>query len=207
MLRGFLATSGPSAAFLGRASPLLAVPSRGRKSRSDPPAKSKAGRVKTPPLVDAAEMLVVNERYRQYRRTVSAIRAEFKEDFLRKQYEEKFGHVWKQREEAAAEEHRRLMAWNDAENKRLQERREERLRKEETAERERRLRGAEYQATLMEEFIKEKEKEVLQLQEDAKSFITPENLDQRIEECLNNPRNYNYAIDKEGRVAKRSILP
>ncbi|KAH0615741.1 hypothetical protein JD844_026148 [Phrynosoma platyrhinos] len=99
------------------------------------------------------------------------------------------------------------MAWNDAENKRLQERREERLQKEEAAERERRLRGAEYQATLMEEFIKEKEKEVLQLQEEAKSFITPENLDQRIEECLNNPRNYNYAIDKEGRIAKRSILP
>lgn len=48
---------------------------------------------------------------------------------------------------------------------------------------------------------------VLLTQEEAKHFITPENLDQRIEECLNNPRNYNFAIDKEARVAKRSVLP
>nr|XP_060635416.1 small ribosomal subunit protein mS26-like [Anolis sagrei ordinatus] len=134
-------------------------------------------------------------------------RAEFKEDYLRQQYEERFGQVGKQRESAAAEEHQKLMEWNDAENRRLRERREERQQQEDIAERERRLRGAQYQESLMEKFIKEREQEVLKLQEDAKTFITPENLDQRIEECLDNPRNYNYAIDKEGRVAKRSVLP
>ena len=43
-------------------------------------------------------------------------------------------------------------------------------------------------------------------QEDAKNFITLENLDQRIEEALDKPRNYNYAIDREGRVVKRTVL-
>lgn len=44
------------------------------------------------------------------------------------------------------------------------------------------------------------------LQEEAKNFITMENLDQRIEEALDNPQNYNFAIDKEGRVVKRTVV-
>lgn len=43
-------------------------------------------------------------------------------------------------------------------------------------------------------------------QEDIKNFITLENLDQRIEEALDNPKNYNFAIDKEGRVVGRTVL-
>lgn len=43
-------------------------------------------------------------------------------------------------------------------------------------------------------------------QEEAKNFITLENLDQRIEEALDNPKNYNFAVDKEGRVVKQTIL-
>lgn len=56
------------------APPLLLVPARGRKTRHDPPAKSKIGRVNIPPAVDPAEMFVLTERYRQYRQTVRAIR-------------------------------------------------------------------------------------------------------------------------------------
>lgn len=44
------------------------------------------------------------------------------------------------------------------------------------------------------------------LQEEAKTFITLENLDARIEECLDNPRNYNFAIDRDGRIVKRTVL-
>lgn len=43
-------------------------------------------------------------------------------------------------------------------------------------------------------------------QEDAKNFITLENLDQRIEEALDNPKNYNFAINKEGKVVKQTVL-
>nr|ACO09824.1 28S ribosomal protein S26, mitochondrial precursor [Osmerus mordax] len=59
---------------------------------------------------------------------------------------------------------------------------------------------------LLQELIRAKEREILQLQEDAKNFITLENLDQRIEEALDNPQNYNFAIDKDGRVVKRTVL-
>lgn len=53
---------------------MLFLPVRGRKTRHDPPAKSKVGRMKMPPAVDPAEHYVLTERYRQYRETVRALR-------------------------------------------------------------------------------------------------------------------------------------
>lgn len=58
----------------GQPPTLLFLPVRGRKTRHDPPAKSKVGRVKMPPAVDPAELFVLTERYRQYRETVRALR-------------------------------------------------------------------------------------------------------------------------------------
>ncbi|KAJ7327256.1 hypothetical protein JRQ81_017015 [Phrynocephalus forsythii] len=182
---------------------LLVVPSRGRKSRHDPPAQSKAGRINRPPPVDPAELLVIRHRKERHHQIFVALRSEFAHEVW-KQRNNEFLKILKEKEE---EEHRQLMAWNDAENKRLQAKREERLLQEEIAERERRLLAAEHLAASKNEFMKEREKEVLQLQEEAKYFITLENLDERIEECLDNLKNYNFAIDKEGRVAKRSVLP
>lgn len=180
-----------------------AVPARGRKTRYNPPAKSKAGRVKLPPPVDPEELLVVLERYRQHRLVLSALRAEFRAEVLQKKQEERLAAEGSLEE---LEEHRRLMAWNDEENARQRARREERLRKQEEEEKRRKLEIAEKQARKMEAFVEEKEKEVLQLQEEAKNFITHENLEARIEECLDNPRNYNFAIDKDGRIVKRTVL-
>lgn len=57
----------------GPPAPLL-LPARGRKTRHDPPAKSKVGHVATPPPVDPAEFFVLTERYRHYRQTVRALR-------------------------------------------------------------------------------------------------------------------------------------
>ncbi|KAG8013056.1 28S ribosomal protein S26 [Nibea albiflora] len=127
---------------------------RGRKSRTDPVAKSKEGRIKEPPPVDPVEMVVLKERYSEYQMIMRALRVQVeKQEAERKQ------------EDAAAKRERE-----------------------------------------QQEFIREKEREILQLQEDAKTFITMENLDQRIEEALDNPKNYNFAIDKEGRVVKQTIL-
>lgn len=50
------------------------LPARGRKTRHDPVAKSKVGRVATPPPVDPAEFYVVTERYRHYRQILGALR-------------------------------------------------------------------------------------------------------------------------------------
>ncbi|KAM6075950.1 small ribosomal subunit protein mS26 [Chlamydotis macqueenii] len=179
------------------------VPARGRKTRHDPPAKSKASRLKVPPPVDPEELLVVTERYRLHRLVLGALRAEFRAEVLQKKRQALLA-----REDSAqlTEEHRRLMAWNDLENARQRARREERLRKEEEERKRQKLEAAENKARMREAFLKEKEKEVLQLQEEAKTFVTPENLEARIQECLDNPRNYNFAIDKDGRVVKRTVL-
>ena len=47
---------------------------RGRKSRNDPPAKSKEGRVKLPPPVDPREMVVMRERFTEYDLIMRALR-------------------------------------------------------------------------------------------------------------------------------------
>ncbi|XP_074847766.1 small ribosomal subunit protein mS26 [Carettochelys insculpta] len=182
-------------------SPLL-VPARGRKSRHDPPAKSKAGRLKVPPPVDPAELLVVTERYRQYRLVLQALRAEFRQEVLQKKREELLDREYG---EEAMGTHRKLMAWNDAENERQRKKREERLKREEEELQNQKLQGGLNRARIMEDYLKRKEAEVLRLQEEARNFITPENMDQRIQECLDNPHHYNFAIDKEGRVVKRTV--
>ncbi|XP_061849366.1 small ribosomal subunit protein mS26 isoform X2 [Colius striatus] len=191
MLRALRPVLGPalgSAAAPGRVG---LVPARGRKTRHDPPAKSKADRLKLPPPVDPEELLVVTER------------ADFKLEVLQRKRE-----AQQAQEDSAAlsQEHQLLMAWNAQENARQRARREERIRKEEEEEKRRKEEAAASMAQKLEALLKEKEKEVLQLQEEAQTFITPENLEERIEECLNNPRNHNFAIDRDGRVVRRTVL-
>jgi len=47
---------------------------RGRKSRTDPVAKSKEGRIKVPPPVDPREMVVLKERFSEYQLITRALR-------------------------------------------------------------------------------------------------------------------------------------
>lgn len=47
---------------------------RGRKSRGDPVAKSKEGRIKVPPPVDPREMVVLKDRYTEYQLILKALR-------------------------------------------------------------------------------------------------------------------------------------
>lgn len=47
---------------------------RGRKSRGDPVAKSKEGRIKVPPPVDPKEMVVLKERFTEYQLILRALR-------------------------------------------------------------------------------------------------------------------------------------
>ncbi|XP_044941984.1 28S ribosomal protein S26, mitochondrial isoform X2 [Mustela putorius furo] len=111
---------------LGRGSPggppaplLLQV--RGRKTRYDPPAKSKVGRVTTPPAVDPVEFFLLTERYRLYRQTVRALRLEFVSEVRKKVHEARVGVLAERKALQDATEHRDLMAWNQAENQRLLE--------------------------------------------------------------------------------------
>lgn len=182
---------------------LLLLPVRGRKTRHDPPAKSKVGRVKVPPAVDPAEFFVLTERYRQYRETVRALRLEFALEVRRKRHEARSGVLAERKAQEAITEHRELMAWNREENQRLQELRIARLQLEAQAQE---LRQAEAQAQRAQEeqaWVQLKEQEVLKLQEEAKNFITPENLEARIEEALDSLKSYNWAINKEGQVVRK----
>lgn len=179
---------------------------RGRKSRNDPKTKSKEGRIKYPPPIDPVEMLVIRERYTEYDLIMKALRLEFKEEMLRKRYEEETGSLAEERARQEDEEHRALMAFNAAENQRMLQLRLERVQKQREAEEVQKKEAAIRREQELQDFIEEKEKEILQLQEAAKSFITLENLDQRIEEALDNPKNYNFAIDREGRVVKQTVL-
>ncbi|XP_075383927.1 small ribosomal subunit protein mS26 isoform X2 [Tenrec ecaudatus] len=100
---------------------LLGVPARGRKTRHDPPAKSKVGRVATPRTVDPVEHWMLAERYREYRQTVGALRQEFVAEVRKKVREARVGVLAERRAQEKASEHQELMAWNQAENQRLHE--------------------------------------------------------------------------------------
>ncbi|XP_029108214.1 small ribosomal subunit protein mS26 [Scleropages formosus] len=180
---------------------------RGRKSRNDPKAKSKADRVKLPPRIDPEEMVVLKERYEQYDLVVRALRAEFKQEIVRRRYENEVGSRAEERAKREAEEHRALMEWNDRENLRLRQLRVIRIQKQVEEEAKKRAEVVSLREEKRQSVLREKEKEILQLQEEVKTFITTENLEQRIEEALDNPKNYNFAIDKEGRIVKRTALP
>ncbi|KAM6960507.1 small ribosomal subunit protein mS26 [Aplochiton taeniatus] len=196
----------PLARILAPRCSVLVEAVRGRKSRTDPKAKSKEGRIKVPPPVDPVEMVVLRERFTEYDLIMRALRLEFKEEMLRKKYEEETGSLAEERAKQEAEEHRSLMALNNAENLRMLKIREQRVQKELEAAVLRKGEMLLQREQDMIDLVKEKEREILQLQEDAKNFITLENLDQRIEEALDNPTNYNFAIDKDSRVVKRTVL-
>ncbi|EHB04288.1 28S ribosomal protein S26, mitochondrial [Heterocephalus glaber] len=181
---------------------VLLIPARGRKTRHDPPAKSKVGRVNTPPAVDPAEFFVLAERYRLYRQTVRALRLEFMAEVRKQQYEARAGVLAERKAREEAAKHQELMAWNRAENQRLLELRISRLQQEA---RELEQQHAEEQARrALEEqaWVRLREQEVQQLQEEAKNFITRENLEARVEEALNSSKNYNWAITRQGLVVR-----
>ncbi|XP_006929977.1 28S ribosomal protein S26, mitochondrial [Felis catus] len=181
--------------------PLL-QPVRGRKTRHDPPAKSKLGRVTTPPAVDPVEFFVLTERYRQYRQTVRALRLEFVSEVRKKMHEARAGVLAERKALQEATEHRDLMAWNQAENQRLHELRLARLRQEAREQEQRQAEEKARRAREAQAWAQLKEQEALQLQEEAKNFITRENLEARVEEALDSPKSYNWAITREGLVVR-----
>uniref|UniRef100_A0A8C9HJA9 Small ribosomal subunit protein mS26 n=1 Tax=Piliocolobus tephrosceles TaxID=591936 RepID=A0A8C9HJA9_9PRIM len=142
----------------------LVLPARGRKTRYDPPAKSKIGRVNMPPPVDPAEFFVLMERYQHYRQTVRALRMEFVSEVRRKAYEARAGVLAERKALKYATEHRELMAWNQEENRRLHDLRIARLRQEEQEQEQRQALEQARKAEKVQAWVQRKEQEVLQLQ-------------------------------------------
>ncbi|PNI62391.1 MRPS26 isoform 2 [Pan troglodytes] len=142
----------------------LVLPARGRKTRHDPLAKSKIERVNMPPAVDPAEFFVLMERYQHYRQTVRALRMEFVSEVQRKVHEARAGVLAERKALKDAAEHRELMAWNQAENRRLHELRIARLRQEEREQEQRQALEQARKAEEVQAWAQRKEREVLQLQ-------------------------------------------
>lgn len=206
MFQAISGRSAQAARLLAARCPGLVQPVRGRKSRTDPKAKSKEGRIKVPPPVDPVEMVVLRERFSEYQQIMRALRLEFKEQMLREKYESETGSAVEERARQEEAEHRALMDWNNEENLRMLKLRVQRVQQEQEEAERKQAHVLLMREQKQQEIIKEKEKEILQLQEDVKNFITLENLDQRIEEALDNPKNYNFAIDRDGRVVKETVL-
>lgn len=74
MLKLIVGRSVPAARLLAPRSGALVEPVRGRKSRTDPVAKSKEDRIKVPPPVDPVEMVVLRERFSEYQLIMRALR-------------------------------------------------------------------------------------------------------------------------------------
>uniref|UniRef100_F6UZJ4 Small ribosomal subunit protein mS26 n=1 Tax=Equus caballus TaxID=9796 RepID=F6UZJ4_HORSE len=127
---------------------------------------------------------------------------EFVSEVRRKQHEARAGVLAERKALEEAAEHRELMAWNRAENQRLQELRIARLRQEAREQEQRRAEEKARQAREAQAWAQLKEQEVLQLQEEAKTFITRENLEARVQEALDSPKSYNWAITREGLVVR-----
>lgn len=74
MFKVIVGRSLPAARLLAPRSAVLVEPVRGRKSRTDPVAKSKEDRIKVPPPVDPGEMVVLKERFSEYQLIMKALR-------------------------------------------------------------------------------------------------------------------------------------
>lgn len=74
MLRALSRSPAPVVSLLSPRAAVLVETVRGRKSRTDPKAKSKLGRIKTPPPVDPGEMVVLKQRYTEYSLILRALR-------------------------------------------------------------------------------------------------------------------------------------
>ncbi|KAE8628421.1 hypothetical protein XENTR_v10000004 [Xenopus tropicalis] len=144
--------------------PPCVPPSRGRKSRTDPPAKSKVSRIKYPPPVCVRELLNVGMRYREYSAILTAIRAECKEGVLQSQYEEQVGSLAEQRHRLESEEHKALMVWNDEQNRAALRKREQRQRLEQEVLQRQRYLSVEQNMMAEQQLIREKEREIEMLQ-------------------------------------------
>lgn len=176
-----------------------------RKPRWLPTAKSKVFKVPKRPEVPEEEKLELMKLYNNYRTQIKSLRKYFDRKYnIRYQQSTDIEQHMKDFEQDFA----RCTALNDTWNAERQKVREKRL--AETIKQE--VEIAE-QRLLNRTLIWEKEREEAEMivrreKEAAKTFITPENLDQAIEYAITNPVDHNFSIDLEGnRYVGRETKP
>ncbi|KAH0554623.1 probable 28S ribosomal protein S26, mitochondrial [Cotesia glomerata] len=173
-----------------------------RKPMWLPPAKSKLFRInprlRLPPEEAIEIRRLTNTYHTQWKsligyfmKVVEENKEQLDEKLIRKTEEEDF---------------QKSMEINDQWNKVQAQNREERRRREEALRKIEILKKVDAKKTRDEGIMNEVETKVKKLKEQAKAFITEENIDQAIEEAMANPINYNYAIDSVGNKYDKSIV-
>ncbi|XP_070539959.1 small ribosomal subunit protein mS26-like [Ptychodera flava] len=168
-----------------------------------PPSQSKLNYVRKPTPRDPWETEFLREKYRIYNTQLKSLSFMFKQELEGKTAGISFEEI----ERRALEEHNTAMEWNRQENERVRLIREARQGREAELQqrdwKDERLKRFEEAAMLKEEY----ELMVKAEKEASKSFITLETLDEAIERALADPKDYNFAIDKEGRKIYKSDIP
>ncbi|XP_023209717.1 probable 28S ribosomal protein S26, mitochondrial [Centruroides sculpturatus] len=182
--------------------PLLVVQrwrrkSPARKPRWLPMAPSKLFRINNPPDIPKEEFEQIFTLYHVYKCNMRSI-----QNFLHEEHKKatQVGEEVVERAKQEELEHQRLMEENRLENERMLKLRNERLEKNLQKEIDDLL---QIELDVEQQKLEEKEeaeKLVLREMELSKSFIREDTLDEAIAQALDNPVNYNFAIDLKGNI-------
>ncbi|KAK6101506.1 Mitochondrial ribosome subunit S26 family protein [Brugia pahangi] len=129
-----------------------------------------------------------------YNNAIVSLRKLFREESVRNKYEDM---IAKEKQEES-EEFEYLLSANEERNREAAERREEREKEELRKMECEYLKSIEKELERKEINVKQRMKEVLQMVERSKYFVTDEILDEKLEEALDNPVVYDYAVDLQG---------
>ncbi|KAL0108938.1 hypothetical protein PUN28_014209 [Cardiocondyla obscurior] len=159
-----------------------------------PPAKSKMFRVPERPVISIEEKLEIQRLYNNYKTYMTSFRS-----YLI-QAAEKNEAQCKQvtSEQTEEEDFKMCSAINDQWNAEVAKNREIRLAKMREMKKEEILEKLMQQEQFKEEQMKKLNEYVKQVKRESVTFITAENIDSAIEECLANVVNHNRALDSEG---------
>ncbi|XP_063882079.1 small ribosomal subunit protein mS26-like [Scylla paramamosain] len=170
---------------------------RWRKPRWLPVAPSKQFRIPKKPQVPEADVRELKRLNDNYKTVMKAVRKHLREESVRTADTSELAMQQVAQEE---EEHQQLMEYNRQENLRVAALREERIRKEHEAEIARVEASLVKQAQIAAEAEQEALRIINETQELVKTFIKREDLEKAIEEAMENPTDYNFALDQEGHI-------
>uniref|UniRef100_A0A0R3S155 Small ribosomal subunit protein mS26 n=1 Tax=Elaeophora elaphi TaxID=1147741 RepID=A0A0R3S155_9BILA len=131
-----------------------------------------------------------------YNNAIISLRKLFREESAKNKYEGAHMIAKEAREENEEFEH--LLVINEERNRKAAEERNEREKQEMKKMELEYLKSIEKELKRREINVKQRMNEVLQMVERSKHFITDETLDEKLEEALDNPVVYDYAIDLQG---------
>ncbi|KAK7070183.1 ribosomal protein, S26 [Halocaridina rubra] len=172
---------------------------RWKKPRWIPRSKSKEFFVPKRCKIPEEEVIELTRLFNKYRTEMKSVRLHLERENRRTSATSELASQQAAEEE---EEHLRLMEYNIQENKRIAALREKRLQEQYETDLARVIASKEKMEKL--ELAEEQEalRIIAETQELVKTFIKREDLENAIEEAIENPKDYNFALDAEGQILK-----